>query len=198
MDKSIGTDAKRFIVDLDKLPNGYPTHSHSAEFWEALGRTIATFGFLEEVLCKAIFAFTSTRSYSDEDLDDAYTDWIAKLERSISDTLSPLICTYGKAVREHPEATLSNLTDLLDNLHAASRIRNVLCHGSWRTPDAQGASTPFYVNKQKERFATAIDRAWLDAMRDHVAKLACAVINSVTHMGYQFPGSSSPGTSTWK
>ena len=39
----------------------YPTHKHDPIFWEALGRTIATFGFLEEVLGKAIYAFSKTR-----------------------------------------------------------------------------------------------------------------------------------------
>ena len=56
------TESKRFIVDLNKLPSLFPTHRHSPMFWEALGRTIATFGFLEEVLGKAIFAFTATHS----------------------------------------------------------------------------------------------------------------------------------------
>ena len=41
-----------FDVDLDRLPANFPTHRHEAEFWEALGRGVATFGFLEEVLGK--------------------------------------------------------------------------------------------------------------------------------------------------
>jgi hypothetical protein len=56
------TDHKRFIVDIKNLPASFPTHRHSAAFWENLGRTVATFGFLEEVLGKAIFAFTATKT----------------------------------------------------------------------------------------------------------------------------------------
>jgi hypothetical protein len=48
------------------------THRHSPQFWEQLGRTIATCGFLEEVLGKAIFAFTATRNYSPDEIDAAY------------------------------------------------------------------------------------------------------------------------------
>jgi len=33
--------------------------------------------------------------------------------------------------------TLTNLDDLLEALSKASVIRNVLCHGSWRSPDDQ-------------------------------------------------------------
>ncbi len=31
------------------LPPSFPTHQHSPKFWEQLGRTVATFGCLEEV-----------------------------------------------------------------------------------------------------------------------------------------------------
>jgi len=54
---------KRFVVDTKNLPPLFPTHRHSAMFWENLGRTIATFGFLEEVLGKAIFVFSATTQY---------------------------------------------------------------------------------------------------------------------------------------
>ena len=56
-------EVNRSIIDREKLPQLFPTHGHSPQFWEQLGRTIATYGFLEEVLGKAIFAFTATRTY---------------------------------------------------------------------------------------------------------------------------------------
>lgn len=61
MDVTNESKVKGFVVDIDKLPANFPTHRHDPAFWEALGRTVATFGFLEEVLGKAIFAFTATR-----------------------------------------------------------------------------------------------------------------------------------------
>ena len=45
---------KARIVDMDTLPADFPTHRHKSEFWEKLGRAVATYGFLEEVLGKAI------------------------------------------------------------------------------------------------------------------------------------------------
>jgi hypothetical protein len=68
----------RFRVDFDKLPAQFPTHRHPVEFWEALGRVVATFGFLEETLGKAIFSFTATRQYPDTEIQAAY-------ERSLPD-----------------------------------------------------------------------------------------------------------------
>jgi hypothetical protein len=63
-------EERRFVVDLKKLPFLFPTHGHSPKFWENLGRTIATFGFLKEVLGKAIFSFTATTPY--KEIETAY------------------------------------------------------------------------------------------------------------------------------
>ena len=191
------SEQKRFVVRPSDLPNNYPTHKHEAYFWECLGRTVATFGFLEEVLVKAIFAFTATTEYSEDKIVDAYVKWPQQLERSVSDQLGGLINTYGKAVKNNQEATVPNIDDLLDDLRKASKTRNVLCHGSWRTPNENGASTPFFVNRQQQRFDTAIDVAFLQQLQKHVSALTCAVVSSVTHMGWQFPGSSGPGKVIW-
>lgn len=191
------TKVNRHVIDRDSLPTDFPTHCHATDFWESLGRTVASFGLLEEVLSKAIFAFTATRPYSDTEINEVYEQWLPKLQRALSDQLGALIDSYGKAVREHPDAATCNLTELLDDMRAASKIRNVLCHGSWRYPDMNGASVPFFVNRHNERFETPINKAWLDQTRQHVVTLICAVINTVTHMGWQFPGSDGPGMPIW-
>jgi hypothetical protein len=184
---------RRFQVDFDKLPAQFPTHRHPAEVWEALGRVVATFGFLEETLGKAIFSFTATRQYPDTEIQAAYERSLRTLQRALSDPLGGLIDSYGKAVRENPEATISNLEELIDRLRNASTIRNVLCHGSWRRPDSQGRSLPFFVNRNSEIFGTPVDLAYLNQVQRHATELACAVISTVTQMGYQFPGSTGPG-----
>ena len=183
----------RAIVDRHGLPPMFPTHRHTAHFWEALGRTIATFGFLEETLGKAIFAFTGTRPYGEEEVQEAYLLWLPQLERALTDQLWNLTEAYCKAVRDHPHETIQNLEELVADIKKATEIRNVLCHGSWRAPDNDGASIPLYVNKKKEVFATPIDVAYLEQVQRHVAELTCAVINTVTHMGWQFPGGAGPG-----
>ena len=140
----------RYIIDQDALPEKFPTHKHETAFWESLGRAIATFGFLEEVLSKAIFAFTATQSYDEHEIQQAYAKWLPKLERTLIDPLGNLINTYGNSVCENPSATIENLDELLVELREASKIRNVLCHGSWGVPNSGGASIPFFVNRQKE------------------------------------------------
>ncbi|MBR0778749.1 hypothetical protein JQ625_28315 [Bradyrhizobium diazoefficiens] len=184
---------KRFVVNVEGLPALFPTHRHSARFWESLGRTIATFGFLEEVLGKAIFAFTATTQYPESEVKAAFEKWLPTLEKALTDQLANLIDTYGKAVRTNSEANVQDLDGLLDELRKASIIRNVLCHGSWPTPDASGKSLPLFVNRRKMVWDTPIDIPYLEQTQKAVAKLACEVMTTVTQMGWQFPGSRGPG-----
>lgn len=186
-------DTRRHVVDLENLPPKFPTHQHAAEFWEALGRAVATFGFLEETLGKAIFSFTAMRSYPDSQINAAYEKWLPTLERALSDPLAVLIDTYATAVREHGDATIANLSQLIDDLRSASTVRNVICHGSWALPDSAGRSMPLFVSRKLKKFETPVDIAFLDQLQRHTAELTCAVINTVTHMGWQFPGSNGPG-----
>jgi hypothetical protein len=187
----------KFIVASDKLPKLFPTHTHSSEFWEALGRAVGTFGFLEEMLGKSIFALTATRPYKEEEIETAFKNWIPKLEQALWDQLGGLIDSFGKAVREHPNSNKEDLNKLLLELKKASKIRNVLCHGAWRNPDCSGASLPFFVNRKMEVFETMIDYEFLNRLQKQIASLSCEVINMITQMGFQFPGSSGPGVKIW-
>ena len=187
---------ERAIVDIDGLKPHFPTHNHDTAFWESLGRTVATFGFLEEVLGKAIFSFTATKPYPADTIDDELKKWLPKLERALSDPLGGLITSYEKAVKDHPDAAdiCNELDKLIPELRDASMFRNVLCHGSWsQPPDKNGAIIPLFVNREKMAFAYPINRQFLEKLQHQIALLSCNVINSVTSMGWQFPGSSSPG-----
>jgi hypothetical protein len=188
----------RAIIDRDGLPEMFPTHRHEPEFWEHLGRAIASFSFLEEILGKAIFAFTATRRYSAEDVDAAYGAWLPKLERALTDQLVNLAESYGRATRENSETTTESVSELVEDIKAAAVYRNVLCHGSWRTPDANGGSVPLFVNRKNEIFETSIDVAFLRQIQAHVAELSCSVVDTVTHMGWQFPGGAGPGKRIWR
>lgn len=186
------------IVDINHLPARFPTHRHDGAFWESLGRAVATFGALEEVLAKAIFAFTATRPYQQTEIEQAYADWLTKLERALTDPLGHLIDAYGKAIRDNPDAAVRDLDELLSDLIKASAMRNILCHGSWHLPNASGASVPFFVNRQKNVVETAMDCEYIDQVQRHTAKLACSVINTVTRMGWRFPGLAGPGRPIWE
>lgn len=188
---------KFYAIDAARMPQGFPTHKQTSEFWEGLGRCIATYGFLEETLGKAIFSFTATTEVKEEDLEAAYKAWLPKLKKALSDALGGLIANYAKAVRGHQSAEPGNFADLIANLRHMATIRNVICHGSWGVPDASGRSLPFFVNTDDEIWQTPIDLAYLHHVQTVTAKLATEVINTVTAHGWQFPGSGGPGKPIW-
>lgn len=186
-----------YRIDRAELPSMFPTHAHDPDFWEALGRTVATFGFLEDVLAKAIFALTATTRYEEAEIEAAYRAWLPTLESALVDPLGSLITGYEKSIQNHTDVTVQNFDDLLKDLRNASAVRNVICHGSWGTPNAQGATVPSFVNKKKEVFAAPIDKQYLNQLQQSAADLACSVIDTVTCFGWQFPGSTGPGEAVW-
>lgn len=191
---------ERSIIDRKKLTPLFPTQFHPSVFWEKLGRAIATFGFLEETLAKAIFAFTATRKYDSNEIEAAYKKWLPQLELALTGELRRLADSYGTAARNNPETTAQNIDELVADIKKASSIRNVLCHGSWQRPNINGASIPLFIRKVKqgsetsiEVFQTPIDVAYLEQLQMHVTELACDVIDTVTLAGWRFPGGTGPG-----
>ena len=188
-----------YEIRQDLLDPKFPTQMHSSEFWESLGRTVATFSMLEDVLGKAIFSFEATTPYDGSDINEAYQKWISKLAECLNGQLRPLIKRYEKAVKKHPESTTQNLENVVSELKKISQYRNALCHGSWVTPpDSNGATIPFFIDFQKKQFATPIDVDFLGRIQTHTADLICIIINSVTILGWQFPGSNGPGEAIMK
>lgn len=164
-----------YVIQRSALPPGFPTHRHTPAFWESLGRAVATFGFLEDALCKAIFALTATTHSDEKEIEAAYNAWLPTLERALVDPLGNLIDVYGKALRNNQGANVENLDVLLTDLRSASALRNVICHGSWPPPDSKGATVPFFVNKKREAFQSPVDIAFLQQLQKSAADLACAV-----------------------
>ena len=188
------------------VPN-YPTHAHPPGLWDELGRTVATFGFLEDVLVKAYFAITGTTSYeweTEEEAKAAVEKWGEQLSLAMADTLTSLAQKYAAAVRRNKAANFPQIDELEASIKRATESRNAICHGFWGKPDASGKSELSYFSMpgkkvaNLQKFETRIDIAWLRQLRAEAFELACDVIDSVAVMGYQFPSSAGPGEPIWK
>lgn len=188
---------KSHVIDRDKLHPDYPTQFHDAAFWEELGRAVATFGFIEEMLGKAIFALTGAKEFDPEGDPEAFSDWIKTLEKALTDQLGGLIISYERALAENPRTKGNDYSALLAKLRQAKEIRNALCHGSWDKPDDQGRSVPRFVNRKLLVFDTPVDLQFLKQTRAGLRHIICDILDSVTSVGYQFPGSGSPGDQLW-
>ena len=79
---------------------GFPTHKQSSQFWEHLGRCIASYGFLEEILGKAIFVLEGNVSVSDN-IDEEIKVFHKRCENALKDPLGGLIKSYKEAAIKH-------------------------------------------------------------------------------------------------
>ena len=133
---------KGHFINRDQLHADFPTQFQDSVFWEELGRTIATFGFIEGALAKAIFALTGSKEFDPKGEPEAFNAWIKTLEKALTDQLGGLINTYEKALAENPRTMKHDFSKLIAELKEAKEIRNALCHGSSSRTGRQTASRP--------------------------------------------------------
>ena len=193
----------RAVTDRKSLPKMFPTHRHDPEFWEHLGRAIASFGFLEDTLKKAYFSFTGTTPVAPEDLERAVEQWGKRLEKIMIMQLRNLAVEFEGAATSNPNNSTENISELVADIKKAAEIRNILCHGSWMLPDNEGKSLPRFSKKDRAtgqivQFADKIGIEYLSQVQAHVTDLICSVVDTVTHMGYEFPGGAGPGKPIWQ
>ena len=65
------------VVDRARLPENWPTNRGSSSFWGELGRTVATFSHLEDMVTRAWYGLTATREFEDmEQVKAAMCEWM--------------------------------------------------------------------------------------------------------------------------
>jgi hypothetical protein len=149
------------------------------------------------MLGKAIFALTGAKEFDPAADPEAFNAWIKTLEKALTDQLGGLIICYETALSENQRTQSNDYSNQIAGLKSAKDIRNALCHGSWGKPDEEGLTVPKFVNKRLEIFETPIGIAFLQQTRSALRDIICDVLDTVTSVGYRFPGSESPGEQLW-
>ncbi len=189
------------IINIEAIPNNFPTHKHESEFWECLGRTVATLGFLEEVLKKAILVFNNrelsvyefnslnTGNFPNE-LEQEIERFNKMIMKSSKSSLGWLKDEFVKSAKKHykTEDGEKHIDSIYNKLDKIQELRNPICHGSWQLPDKQGNSKLFFFNRKHETLETAINIDILKQMQKHTAEVACEIINSVSEAELPYPG----------
>lgn len=181
------------IIERSGLPPTFPTHSQDASFWEALGRAVAAFGFLEWTLQRAIFALSGDQPAPEEEAERqvALNAWQKELEEALKATLGLLATGFERAVANHPRANKEYAAEVVAEIRAAAPLRNAICHTCWQ-PASAVVAKPFFVSRNLEVLESEIDIAWLEQLHRHVAQLALDVMDTVTATGLAFPGTTDP------
>ena len=116
------------VVDRARLPEYWPTNRGSSAFWEELGRTVATFSHLEDMMARAWFGLTATREFKNmEQAEAAFPKWEKEFKESLTDSLNSLTKKLKKAFNDDDRVPDEVARAYLARLDKLRVWRNVQC-----------------------------------------------------------------------
>ncbi|MFD2441568.1 hypothetical protein ACFSS8_18385 [Paracoccus kondratievae] len=121
---------------------GAPPETHytlPSDFSAALGQCVASFGWLEEIIKRTIYALDRAR-LADDLTEEELQTWLSRMSNLADDSMGTLIEQLDAAMRRHPG--LRDRNRITDHLGEIRLHRNLLCHASWRPTEERGAGIP--------------------------------------------------------
>ena len=131
-------------INRDNLPADWPVDQGEPVFWQELGRTVATFGYLEDVLastCYALLATPENATSARDEGDEAVSRWFNRMTRSQTDSMHGLTRELDRVLREDQRVPHAVREDLVTRLNKLRPWRNALCHGAWLGFGDDGSAT---------------------------------------------------------
>lgn len=143
-----------------------------ADFAALLGQCVANFGWLEEILKRAIFALDRAK-LADDLTPQELQAWATRIGALADDSMGTLIDQFDAAMRRYPG--LRDRGQITETLTEMKRHRNLLCHASWR-PAEGGRWHPAFVNAKGAVFDHALDLSDLDRIRSDTVRIGHRVV----------------------
>ncbi|UXU74237.1 MULTISPECIES: hypothetical protein [unclassified Paracoccus (in: a-proteobacteria)] len=141
---------------------GAPPETHytlPADFAAELGQCVASFGWLEEIIKRTIYALDRAR-LADDLTEQELRHWLTHIGGIADDSMGTLIDQLDAAMRRHPG--LRQRDRITERLAAARLKRNLLCHASWRPTEDRGRWHPAFVDNRGQVHK---DDMWIDDLR---------------------------------
>lgn len=169
-----------------QVPDGWPTHELPSDLCEEIGRTIATFGFLEYVIKRAILELSKpTKSINDSD----YKEWERSLELTATTAMAKLTGKLGEVLEPDSRLSQVRVTRIVEVIKEKADLHNALCHGTWIQYDpASGDATLQYFPRNDPRHSQfVLSRAILARVRYETVEVAREVMGAVKWKVPGFP-----------
>ena len=185
------------VVDRERLPEHWPTNRGSSAFWGELGRTVATFSHLEDMMARAWYGLTATREFEDmEQANAAFPEWERALEESLADSLSSLTRKLGKAFNDDKRVPHKIAGAYLARLDELRVWRDALCHGAWQGFDDDGSVGLRHFRRGEEGPESLENRLSVEilaSIRAAAVDLTADLVDILSAAGVRFPGTALPG-----
>lgn len=185
------------IVDRARLPEDWPTNRGSSAFWEQLGRTVATFSHLEDMMVRAWFGLTATREFEDmEQVEAAFPEWEKALKETLTDSLHALTKKLNKAFEDDDRVSNEVAGAYIARLDALRVWRNALCHGAWQRFQEDGSVGLRHFRRCKEGPESLEERLSVECLlliRAETVDATADLVDILLAAGVRFPGTALPG-----
>ena len=147
------------MVRIDGDPSVW--HLLPAPLAAELGWTIASFGHLEDMLKRAIFALDRDR-LSGGIREREFRDWLRRMDHVAADSLGTLIERLERTLAREGRSD----RELMADLDEIKTWRNLLCHAAWREAEGTaGGWQPVFANTRGEVYDGVIAASDLAAIR---------------------------------
>lgn len=187
------------VVDRARLPEGWPTNHGEPAFWEELGRTVATFAHLEDVLARAHFALAGSIGFADfREARASYRKREKAFEQSLTDPLDRLAKKLERVFNDDERVPDDCAADVLARLDRLRTWRNALSHGAWQSFEDDGSITLRFFRRRKgddgpEQLNSRLTLEYIASIRAEVVHLTVDIVDIVSAAGVRFPGTELPG-----
>ena len=180
----------------DTFPEDWPTHKGAPEFWEEIGRTVASFAVLEDILARVLVAVTGSREYdeeevSKEDLQDLVKQLNEGLEKPMYDNLTVLINRLDET-HFPDEGNFGRLrVELVRRMRLYNPWRYAISHGAWvEFQSGYGPARLKYVRRTGdglEGFTETMSRNDLVEIRGNVNVITHALLIAMQMQKIELP-----------
>ena len=164
---------------------GAPPETHytlPGDFAAALGQCVASFGWLEEVIKRAIYALDRAR-LADDLTPEELQAWLTRIGGIADDSMGTLIDQLDAAMRRYPG--LRDRNRITDRLGEIRLYRNLLCHASWRPTEDKTTWHPAFVSSKGEVQDRPISLGDLDRIRAETVEIGTRVLRVMRATGEQ-------------
>ena len=176
-------------IDREKLPDEWPLPGRSPSLWEGLGKAVAAFGYLENVLVSACHSLTAPPINPGGVVAgdaEALLKWHAEAQSIQTDTLHVLARRFDELLEANEWVPCAVRDDLGNRLEELRPWRNALCHGAWLGLDADGSGRLLHFhrvhlfetvkNKQVVQFQPKVSRQELVELRSRIVDATIRVV----------------------
>ncbi|QFQ88160.1 hypothetical protein F8A10_11610 [Paracoccus kondratievae] len=164
---------------------GAPPETHytlPSDFSAALGQCVASFGWLEEIIKRTIYALDRAR-LADDLTEEELQTWLSRMSNLADDSMGTLIEQLDAAMRRHPG--LRDRNRITDHLGEIRLHRNLLCHASWRPTEERGRWHPAFVNTKGDVQRDPLSVDDLNRIRENTVEIGARVLRVMRATGVQ-------------